>query len=173
MTTQHAPALAHAPLGTQEFERRLSTVYHPYHQTLAQELSNKRRRFGTVVLLSAHSMPSRSAAARGRPGRVHADLVTGTRGCSTAAREIVECVERVALARGLSVARDNPYPGGYTTRHHGRPGDGVQAVQVELSRALYMDEETLLPRSEGFQSTRMLCRELIVALGTLSLESSG
>jgi N-formylglutamate amidohydrolase len=75
--------------------------------------------------------------------------------------------ERLARARGWTVSHDNPYRGGFTTAHYGRPGENQHALQVELARRLYMDEETLERRPGRFEQTREFCQELVRALGSL------
>ena len=73
----------------------------------------------------------------------------------------------MASARGWSVRHDEPYAGGYTTQHYGRPAAGVHVVQVELARRLYLDEATLRPGPD-FAGVRQWCRELVAELGRLA-----
>jgi N-formylglutamate amidohydrolase len=66
---------------------------------------------------------------------------------------------------GYRVARNAPYAGGYTTEHYGRPGRGVHALQIELSRALYFDEAELRP-TEGFSRLKGDLERLFATLAT-------
>ncbi len=167
-TTTGARALRQ-PLSRSEYERRLNQIYRPYHQKLRSLLDEKRERFGYVILLAAHSMPSRGRQGHTDTGRVRAHVVPGSRGRSTAAPIIVDTPEALAATRGWSVAHDNPYRGGFTTWHYGQPASGQHALQVELSRALYMDEDTL-EKKDTFWDTRQYCRELVRSLGALPPE---
>jgi N-formylglutamate amidohydrolase len=94
-------------------------------------------------------------------------VVPGTRGRRSAAASFIDAVEEHAVGRGWSVRHDDPYAGGFTTQHYGRPAEGVHVVQVELARRLYLDEATLRPGS-GFEAVRAWCRELVGKLGRLS-----
>jgi N-formylglutamate amidohydrolase len=100
--------------------------------------------------------------------RARADVVPGTRGRRSAGARFIDAVEAHAAASGWSVRHDDPYAGGFTTQHYGRPAQGVHAVQVELARRLYLDEATLRP-NENFTSARSWCRELVSRLGRLAL----
>jgi N-formylglutamate deformylase len=168
-TTEGQRALAQ-PLSRAELERRIESFYRPYHQCLARLLDAKRAKFGYVVLLAGHSMPSRGRAGHSDTGRDRADVVPGSRGRTSARAEFIDVPERLALARGWSVVHDDPYRGGFTTQHYGRPAIGQHAVQVELSRRLYMNEATLEKRPGAFEQTRDYCTELVAALGALRLD---
>ena len=76
---------------------------------------------------------------------------------------LIDAVDHHARTEGYSVSHDDPYRGGFTTAHYGRPRDGVHVVQIELARRLYMDETTL-ERHDGFARTRGLAAELMNAL---------
>jgi N-formylglutamate amidohydrolase len=174
-TSDGEPALARK-LTRAELEERLDLVWRPYHRELAAIIERKRARFGIAVILAAHSMPSVDRGPRppGRPApdggdaasaaQRRADVVPGTRGRRSAAGRFIDLVDTLAKNQGWSVRHDDPYSGGFTTQHYGRPGDGVHAVQVELSRRLYLDEDTLRP-SAGFDGVRAWCRGLSQALG--------
>jgi N-formylglutamate amidohydrolase len=153
------------PLPRAEVERRLDTYYRPYHHALAALLERKRARFGYAILLAAHSMPSVGRAGHGDAHAVRADVVPGTRGRTSAASVFIDCVDAHARAAGLSVAHDDPYQGGYTTQHYGRPDAKVHVVQVELARRLYMDEPTL-EKSGSFERIQAFCGSLVKTLGS-------
>jgi N-formylglutamate amidohydrolase len=112
-----------------------------------------------------------SHSARGpSSGRPRADVVPGTRGRKSSAGRFIDAVEAMASARGWSVRHDEPYAGGYTTQHYGRPADGVHVVQVELARRLYLDEATLRPGPD-FAGVRGWCRGLVRELGRLAAQT--
>ena len=167
-TTEGQRAL-YQPLARAELERRLVQFYRPYHQRLAQLLAAKRERFGFAILLAGHSMPSRGRAGHSDTGRDRADVVPGSRGRTTAAAVVIDTPERIAAPRGWSIVHDDPYRGGFTTAFYGRPERGQHALQVELSRRLYMNEATLEKKPGGFEATRDFCTALVAALGTLDL----
>lgn len=175
-TSDGEPALVRR-LSRAELEERLERVWRPYHRALAALVERKRARFGLCVVLAAHSMPSverRGAKGVGGGGPVdkagtrhRADVVPGTRGRRSAAARFIDFVEEHARRRGWSVRHDDPYAGGFTTQHYGRPEQGVHVVQVELARRLYLDEATLRPGPD-FAGVRKWCRELVGELGKLA-----
>jgi N-formylglutamate amidohydrolase len=174
LTTDGDPILA-APLPRRELERRLDAVYRPYHRTLEALLERKRDRFGHVVLLCAHSMPSQprpflqsSTANGGRqpapPSPHRADLVPGTQGRTSAAASVIDRVDAHGKAFGFSIRHDDPYRGGYSTAHYGQPAQGVHAIQIEIARRRYMDESTLRIDAQGFRAVREFARTLAARL---------
>ncbi len=168
MTTTGAPALAR-PLTGAELADRLAHFHTPYHDALRQELERLSGRFGFALLVAAHSMPSVGRAGHGDTGVRRADIVPGTRGRNTADARVIDLVDSHFRAAGLSVRHDDPYRGGYTTSHYGRPSTGVHAVQIEINRALYVNESTGEPRHGDFERLRALITELVERLGRLDL----
>jgi N-formylglutamate deformylase len=168
VTTDNRPALAR-PLPFSELERRLVRIYRPYHQTLQALIDQRVAEFGYAILLCGHSMPSRGREGHIDPGRERADVVPGSRGRTTCAEAVLRLVDRNAAAHRLSVAHDEPYRGGFSTSHYGRPRDSVHAIQIELARRLYMDEQTLTKKPREFEALRGFCRALTAALGELTL----
>lgn len=134
-----------------EARRRIDRVHRPYHQAVRALLDDAREKFGLAVLIDLHSMPA--AAAGGDPKSGAPDMVLGDRFGAACAPAITRLVERDLEARGYRVARNAPYAGGYTTEFYGRPSKGVHALQIELNRALYLDEQALAPH-QGFDRLR-------------------
>jgi N-formylglutamate deformylase len=167
-TTEGRPALL-GPISRAEYQRR-ATVYHrPYHEALARLLEERRERHGYAVLLCAHSMPSRGRDGHDDAGVERADIVPGTRGKTTTALPVIERVEALAREAGFRLLHDEPYKGGYTTYHYGRPRNGFHSIQIELARRLYMDEKTLERRPAELATLRAFCRRLVAELGSVSL----
>ncbi len=149
-----------APLTREQYQHRIDTYYLPYHRALSERLQELREQFGYALLLCAHSMPS---VGHGPDGTlVHrADVVPGTRGHTTADKALISLVDQHFRAAGLSVRHDDPYRGGATTVRWGRPVDGFHAVQIELNRALYLDEATVERRPAALSSLALLCSRLV------------
>ncbi len=154
------------PLPAHEFRRRLDTYYYPYHRAIRRLLDERRSEFGHAILLCAHSMPSRGRVGNSDVGRKRADIVPGSRGRTTATAAVIDAVENLALKAGWSVTHDDPYRGGFATLHYGQPDHGWHALQIEISRARYMDEASLL-RHAGFDTARDLCNTIVSALAAL------
>jgi N-formylglutamate deformylase len=167
VTTQGRPALRE-PLTYAALAERLRLYHAPYHEALDRELARKRERFGFAILLAAHSMPSTSRVGASAAA-IRADVVPGTRGRTTADERVIDLVDRHFREAGLTVRHDDPYRGGWTTATHGRPSEGLHAIQVELNRALYVEEESGRPRDGAFESIEALALELVRRLGALDL----
>jgi N-formylglutamate amidohydrolase len=128
-----------------EAQGRVESVHRPYHQALSRLLAAARQAHGVAVLIDWHSMPS--AAAAQAAGGAGCDVVLGDRFGASASPAVARRVEAALKEAGWRVARNSPYAGGYTTETYGRPAGGVHALQVEIDRALYLDEATLTPTS--------------------------
>ena len=120
-----------------EAKSRIDNLYYPYHRALRQLLDETEAEFGAYLLIDCHSMPSAAAAACGHDA---ADIVLGDCHGSACEPQFVEAARRYLAARGFSVAINAPYAGGFTTGHYGHPQLGRHALQIEINRALYMDE---------------------------------
>src|SRR5262245_66302745 len=123
-----------------EIERRLETCWRPYHATLSSLVEQTHRQFGGVLLIDAHSMPSSASGMGPRERDQRVDIVLGDNHGESCAADLVGFAERWLAGRGLRVQRNQPYAGGFTTQRYGRPGLGRHALQIEINRALYMDE---------------------------------
>lgn len=167
-TTDGRPILVR-PLTYERLLRRLSNFYIPYHEALEATLTRLRDRHGHVILLAGHSMPSRGRALHRDRGAKRADVVPGTRGRTSADGRVIDVVDAHFRQAGLSVRHDEPYRGGYTTAHYGRPADGVHAVQIELSRALYVNEATCEPLDGPFAQLQAVLDALLPKLAELEL----
>jgi N-formylglutamate deformylase len=121
-----------------ETQRRLQTYWRPYHAALADELARVRDEHGTALLWDAHSV--RSVVPRFFEGRLP-DLNFGTVGGSSCGPGLGELMLDIARSHGqYSAVLNGRFVGGFVTRSHARPGDGIHAVQLELSQITYMDE---------------------------------
>jgi len=116
---------------------RIETLYKPYHRALRRLVAKVHQIFGTVVVLDCHSMPS-IGVSRDEPRRP--DVVIGDRYGTSCSPLLPDTVEDTMSRLGYSVGRNKPYAGGFITEHYGKPASGLHALQLELNRAVYMDE---------------------------------
>jgi N-formylglutamate amidohydrolase len=127
--------------------RRIEAVYRPYHRALSDLLDRLHDRHGAVLLIDCHSMPS--SAANHLPGKgAKADVVLGDRFGVSCAEEISLHAEALFRAAGLAVHRNRPYAGGFITQNYSAPRAGRHALQIELNRALYLNETTFEKRKD-------------------------
>lgn len=123
-------------LAASEAAARLAGLHAPWHERVAGILAAARSRHGAALLLDCHSMPSPTGP---RPPQI----VLGDCHGQSAHPAIVQAIEDHFRRAGWRVARNAPYAGGHTTHHHGQPGAGIHAVQIEIDRALYLDAHRL------------------------------
>lgn len=153
-----------------EAKARIDLAHRPYHDALDRLLATARATHGVAILVDWHSMPA--AAARGQRGRGGGpcDIVLGDRFGAACSPKLTGLVERELESMGYRVARNAPYAGGYTTEHYGRPARRTHALQIEINRALYMNEVTREP-TEGLERLTADAERLTRALADLDLAS--
>jgi N-formylglutamate amidohydrolase len=162
ITTTGAPALSR-PLTMEEWQARRS-IHAAYHGAIATALERARARFGFAILVDGHSMPSVGRQGHADPGRPRADIVPGDRDGKSCAPSLTRLVSEHFLALGRTVAANDPYRGGFITAHHGRPTQGIHAIQIEMRRDLYMIEASF---SRVPEKMRVLSQELAGLLRAL------
>jgi N-formylglutamate amidohydrolase len=152
----------------EEADARIKAFYDPYHRALASLIEETRDLFGFCILLDCHSMPSGAAGHRGdaasRSQRI--DVVLGDCHATACDPTLTGEAERLLTSMGYAARRNNPYAGGFVTRHYGRPREGVHALQIELNRGLYMDE-TRIERLNSISGLRENMAALIAHLGAM------
>jgi N-formylglutamate deformylase len=141
-----------------EAEARIRACWEPYHAALAGLIAETRARFGACLLIDCHSMPSHPAHTANPP-----DMVLGDAHGTSCAPRATRLAEEALVGLGYRVRRNDPYAGGYVTRHYGRPREGVHALQIEIARALYMDEGRI-ERGAGFDRFAADMRRLVARL---------
>lgn len=117
--------------------QRIECLYQPYHQVLRRLVQETEGMFGGYLLVDCHSMPSSSGCRQDGP-----DIVLGDCYGAACAPRILEAARRLLADRGFKVAINAPYAGGFTTGFYGRPSAHRNALQIEINRALYMDERS-------------------------------
>lgn len=134
-------------LPVEEALNRIEGIYKPYHACLRKLISRTHANFGMAVLVDCHSMPGniRLAGSNIRP-----DIIIGDRYGTSASAEISHAALHFLEELGFSAVCNKPYAGGFITEHYGRPIRSLHALQIEISRALYVDEKTLLKTPDFF-----------------------
>lgn len=144
------------PLRLSDALDRINLLYKPYHEALDGLMTSCIRKFGLAILIDCHSMPSTSLHDSGgqRP-----DFVLGDRFSTSCNPEFTRLVAARLKAMGYVVAFNKPYAGGFITEHYGRPTRRRHTLQIEVNRALYMNEATYEPLP-GFETVRADLRAL-------------
>lgn len=146
--------------------QRIESLYKPYHRALRKVFTRLHRDFGVAILIDCHSMPSTGSARDERP---RADIVLGDRYGTSCAPAIAEVIEDALRDYGYQVSRNKPYAGGFITEHYGNPAGGLHAIQLELNRALYMDERRYEPTG-SFRRVASDLEELADRVAAIPLE---
>ena len=157
-----------------EAQQRIERYYRPYHAALRRLIDRTRTRFGYCILVDCHSMPSRgwpSEPTEGPANANHVDFVLGDCHGESCAAVLTDAAEHWLRRRGYTTLRNIPYAGGYTTRHYGKPHRRVHALQIEINRALYMDESSLT-RRPTMAHLKSELSDLIRLLGEISIEAA-
>ncbi len=143
-----------------EAKRRIENYWHPYHEVLQRILDDAHTLFGEAILIDCHSMPHEAVDVIARSGAPRPDVVLGDRFGAAASSEIVDRVEQAFVNAGLTVSRNAPFAGAYITQHYGRPSRNQHAIQIEIDRAIYMNEQLVRPNN-NFQAFRSLMKTVI------------
>jgi N-formylglutamate deformylase len=138
--------------------RRIETYWHPYHRALAGQLDQAHIMFGKSILVDCHSMPHEAMDSFTTAGVRRPEVVIGDRFGASADNVIVDRVEQAFVSMGLHVVRNTPFAGAYIAQHYGRPARGQHALQIEIDRSLYMNEQLIRPNGnfENFKRS-LLC----------------
>jgi len=158
-------AIYRGKLSLADAERRMALVHAPYHAALSGLVEQTKAQFGCAVLVDCHSMPSSA-------GGAHApDIVLGDRFGAACHPSVTALAEATLRRMGYRVARNAPFAGGYTTQAYGRPALKAHALQVEISRGLYIDERTL-ERSNGYARVKADMTRLAETFAEAALHNS-
>jgi N-formylglutamate amidohydrolase len=150
-----------------EAQRRVETIYFPYHGALRRLVDDTAAAFGHCLLLDCHSMPSAVGG-----GAEIADIVLGDCHGASCAPRIVAAARAFLAEAGFAVAVNAPYAGGFTTDHYGRPRRRRHALQIEVNRALYM-EEAGYAKKPGLARIAGAMTGLVACLGRVAAECFG
>jgi len=153
-------AIYRGKMTRQEAEERITQYWEPYHNRLQTLLDAAHTRHGQTVLIDCHSMPHEAMDGVARAGLRRPDVVLGDRFGAAASDDVVDRIEQAFSAAGFIVTRNAPFAGAYITQAYGRPAKGQHAVQVEIDRSLYMNEQLIRPNGD-FDTVRSALRSVI------------
>lgn len=161
-----------APLTFAEAEDRVRRLYRPYHAALDGLVDETLARFRRCLLLDCHSMPSVGSSVEKDAGRIRADIILGDCHGTSCERALTAEVAAFFTREGFRVVLNDPFAGGFITRNHGRPRQGRHALQIEINRALYMNEMRL-ERSADFHAIKAVITRLLGWIGPVATQLPG
>lgn len=141
-----------------EAEQRVRQYWQPFHDALQALIAETLHDFGACLLVDCHSMPANAMTPS-----FAADFVLGDAYGTTCSPLMVRAAEQALIDMGYRVRRNDPYAGGYITRHYGQPRESIHALQVEVCRPLYMDEARMT-KSPDFAQVQRDMTALVTAL---------
>ena len=149
-----------------EADKAIQSTYVPYHEALQGLIEQAQTRFGCCLLIDCHSMPSIGGPMDRDPGFQRVDFILGDRHATSCAPGVTDAVETVLKSMDYAVTRNTPYAGGFTTDHYGQPAQACHTLQIEINRALYMNELTI-SRTEGFAPLKENLSKLVEAVSNI------
>ncbi|MGD9861834.1 MAG: N-formylglutamate amidohydrolase [Pseudodonghicola sp.] len=149
-----------------EAQDRLDHCWRPYHAALQDLLDQAHHLFGQAILIDCHSMPHEAMDGVARNGLPRPEIVLGDRFGAAADGSVVERVEAAFVAAGLTVSRNAPFAGAYVAQAYGRPSRHQHAIQIEIDRAIYMDERRIEPNA-NFDAFRSLLRGIVAEIAAI------
>ncbi|GHF17471.1 N-formylglutamate amidohydrolase [Kordiimonas sediminis] len=135
------------PLTAKQIMDRIDTYYTPYHTALTERLETLHQTFGSVWHIDCHSMKSKGNAMNIDNGQPRPDIVLGDGDGTTCEEGFIAVIEDSFRSKGYSVSRNVPYKGGYLIRHYAAPTRNRHSMQIEINRAVYMDEQAFKPNN--------------------------
>lgn len=152
-----------------EAQHRIETYWRPYHSVLQGLLDEAKAEFGHAILIDCHSMPNEAMDGIARVSKHRPEIVLGDRFGAAASSEIVDRIESAFTSAGLKVVRNAPFAGAYVTQAYGRPSRRQHAVQVEIDRAIYMDERRIEP-NKNYTNFQAILRQVISEIASIGGE---
>jgi N-formylglutamate amidohydrolase len=149
-------------LTRREVIKRLLSHYFPYHKSLNMLIKKTKKNYKDILVLDFHSMPSKSLDN-------NIDIVLGNNHNLSSNKIFSSKIIKYFNSYEYSLSINNPYSGGYITKYYGNPIDGVNVLQIEINRSLYMNEKTLkildnkmhLLSNNLYIIIKNLCKEII------------
>jgi N-formylglutamate deformylase len=145
-----------------EAQARITTCWQPYHQALQGLIDDTLSRFGACLVIDCHSMPSLPSRAQPRQ-----QIILGDAHGTSCSGSVTGFAQAALSQLGLDVRRNEPYAGGYITRHYGRPRENVHAIQIEVARGLYMNEAKFL-KNQNFPELQRKIGLFLAAMAEMS-----
>ena len=156
-------AIYRGKITRREADARIRDTWQPWHDALETLLGDSLKLFGEAILIDCHSMPHEAIESISHPRGQRPDIVLGDRFGAAASPRVVDRIEAAFASAGLRVARNAPFAGAYVTQHYGRPTRGQHVVQVEIDRALYMNEQLIRPNN-NFTAFRALIDRVVAEI---------
>jgi N-formylglutamate deformylase len=159
-------AIYSGKLSKSEARRRITDYWHPYHNALQGLLDRAHMHHGKAILVDCHSMPHEAMDGIARSGARRPEIVLGDRFGAAAGGDVIDRIESAFASAGFVVTRNAPFAGAYMTQAYGRPSRHQHAVQIEIDRAIYMNEQLIRPNN-NFKAFHATLRNVIAEIAEI------
>ena len=165
----HGKEIYRGKLSLEQAQSRIEYYWKPYHNDLSNLLKRAQSIFGQSLLIDMHSMPHEAVSTRSSFIKAP-EIVVGDRFGMSSDPEFTSLIISILKQNGFRVAKNTPFAGAFVTKHHGKVKQRTHAIQLEIDRSLYMDEERVLPNS-GFEKLKSQLFPALIQISSLICKS--
>ena len=165
----HGKEIYRGKLSLEQAQSRIEYYWKPYHKDLANLLKRAQSIYGQSLLIDMHSMPHEAVSTQSSFIKAP-EIVVGDRFGMSSDPEFTNLIVSILKQHGFRVAKNTPFAGAFITKHHGKIKDRTHAIQLEIDRSLYMDEERILPNS-GFEKLKSQLFPALIQISSLICKS--
>ena len=165
----HGKEIYRGKLSLEQAQSRIEYYWKPYHKALSNLLKRARSIYGQSLLIDMHSMPHEAVSTQSSFIKAP-EIVVGDRFGMSSDPEFTNLIVSILKQHGFRVAKNTPFAGAFITKHHGKIKDRTHAIQLEIDRSLYMDEERVLPNS-GFEKLKSQLFPALIQISSLICKS--
>ena len=165
----HGKEIYRGKLSFEQAQSRIKYYWKPYHTDLSNLLQRSQSVFGQSLLIDIHSMPHEAVSTQSsfiKPP----EIVVGDRFGMSSDPEFTNLVISILKQHEFRVAKNTPFAGAFITKHHGKVKKRIHALQLEIDRSLYMDEEKISPNSE-FEELKTRIFPALIKISSLICKS--
>ena len=165
----HGKEIYRGKLSLEQAQSRIEYYWKPYHKDLANLLKRAQSIYGQSLLIDMHSMPHEAVSTQSSFIRAP-EIIVGDRFGMSSDPEFTNLIVSILKQHGFRVARNTPFAGAFITKHHGKIKERTHAIQLEIDRSLYMDEEQISPNS-GFEKLKSQLFPALIQISSLICKS--
>ena len=165
----HGKEIYRGKLSLEQAQSRIEYYWKPYHKDLSNLLKRAQSIYSQSLLIDLHSMPHDAVSTQSSFIKAP-EIVVGDRFGMSSDPEFTNLIVSILKQHGFRVAKNTPFAGAFITKHHGKIKDKTHAIQLEIDRSLYMDEERILPNS-GFEKLKSQLFPALIQISSLICKS--
>ena len=165
----HGKEIYRGKLSLEQAQSRIEYYWKPYHRDLSNLLKRAQSIYGQSLLIDMHSMPHEAVSTQSSFIKAP-EIVVGDRFGMSSDPEFTNLIVSILKQHGFRVAKNTPFAGAFITKHHGKIKERTHAIQLEIDRSLYMDEERVSPNS-GFEKLKSQLFPALIQISSLICKS--